>query len=81
VMSSNVPSEMSDLRRWRMQLRHSSRTSARSLGDVGLIAFTVAAARRLAQLPKRDPGAAVRERAKRRHADEAKARERRRKVS
>jgi hypothetical protein len=47
---------------------------------VGLIAFAVAAARRLAQLPKRDAGAATRERAMRRHADEAKARERRRKL-
>ncbi|HEY3182496.1 MAG TPA: hypothetical protein VGJ77_06665 [Gaiellaceae bacterium] len=50
---------------------------------MGLIAFAVAAARRLSELRKheRDPGAAVRERAKRRHADEAKARERRRKPS
>jgi hypothetical protein len=48
---------------------------------MGLIAFAVAAARRLAQMRERDSGAAARERAERRHADEAKARERRRKLS
>lgn len=49
---------------------------------MGLIAFAVAAARRLSQLRERDTsGAAARARAEARRADEARAKERRRKLS
>jgi hypothetical protein len=49
---------------------------------VGLITFAVAAARRLAHLRGREsPGAAARAQAERRREDEARSKERRRKVS
>jgi hypothetical protein len=46
---------------------------------VGLIAFAVAAARRLAHVREPEPGAAARKRAELRRADEARTKERRRK--